>query len=165
MGLITPDYGLLFWMLLSFGIVLYILKKFAWKPILQGIKHREEQIAKSLREADRAREEIAKLQAQNLEMSNLARQERDSIMLEAKSFKERMVKEASEKAQEETKKYLEQARLTIAQEKETAMAELKASALELSLKLSEIILRREIKDKDNYEKHAKSLLNEIATKN
>jgi F-type H+-transporting ATPase subunit b len=165
MGLITPDYGLLFWMLLSFGLVLYILKKFAWKPILQGIKHREEQIAKSLREADRAREEIAKLQAQNLEMANLARQERDAIMLEAKSFKERMVKEATEKAQEETKKYLEQARLTIAQERETAKAELKASSLELSLKLSEIILRREIKDKDNYEKHAKSLLDEIATKN
>lgn len=165
MGLITPDYGLLFWMLLSFGLVLYILKKFAWKPILQGIKHREEQIAKSLREADRAREEIAKLQAQNLEMANLARQERDAIMLEAKSFKERMIKEASEKAQEETKKYLEQARLTIAQERESAKAELKASSLELSLKLSEIILRREIKDKDNYEKHAKLLLEEIATKN
>jgi F-type H+-transporting ATPase subunit b len=165
MGLITPDYGLLFWMLLSFGIVLYILKKFAWKPILQGIKHREEQITKSLREADRAREEIAKLQAQNLEMANIARQERDAIMLEAKSFKERMVKEATEKAQEEAKRFLEQARLTIVQEKDAAKAELKASALELSLKLSEIILRREIKDKESYEQHAESLLNEIASKN
>lgn len=165
MGLITPEYGLLIWMLISFGAVILILKKFAWKPILQGIKHREEQIAKSLREADNARNEMTKILEQNTEMANIARQERDSIMLEAKVFRERMVKEATDKAQVDAKKFLEQARLTIIHEKDAAQAELRAYASTLAIQMAEIILRKELSNKQNYEEQIRSIINEMTTKN
>jgi len=90
MGLITPDYGLLFWMLISFGILLYILKKFAWKPILQGIRSREEKISKSLREAEQARNEVSKLEVRNLELVQKAKADRDAILLETKKANEKM---------------------------------------------------------------------------
>jgi F-type H+-transporting ATPase subunit b len=165
MGLITPDYGLLVWMLISFGIVIWLLKKFAWKPILQGLKHREEQIAKSLREANSARNEMVKLHEQNAEMANLARQERDAIMLEAKVFRERMVKEATDKAQVDAKKFLEQARLTIIHEKEVAQTELKAYASTLAIQMAEIILRKELSNKQGYEEQIRCIINEMTTKN
>lgn len=165
MGLITPDYGLLIWMLISFGTVIWLLKKFAWKPILQGLKHREEQIAKSLREADSARNEMVKLHEQNAEMANLARQERDAIMLEAKVFSERMVKEATDKAQVDAKKFLEQARQTIIREKEVAQSELKTYASTLAIQMAEIILRKELSNKQGYEEQIRSIINEMTTKN
>lgn len=165
MGLITPDYGLLIWMLISFGTVIWLLKKFAWKPILQGLKHREEQIAKSLREADSARNEMVKLHEQNAEMANLARQERDAIMLEAKVFRERMVKEATDKAQVDAKKFLEQARQTIIREKEVAQSELKTYASTLAIQMAEIILRKELSNKQGYEEQIRSIINEMTTKN
>lgn len=165
MGLITPDYGLLIWMLISFGTVILILKKFAWKPILQGIKHREEQIAKSLREADNARNEMTKLLEQNAEMAKLARQERDEIMLEAKIFRERMVKEASDKAQVDAKKFLEQARQSIIHEKEAAQVELRTYASTLAIQMAEIILRKELGNKQGYEEQIRSIINEMTSKN
>ncbi len=165
MGLITPDYGLLFWMLLSFGIVLYILRKFAWKPILQGIKNREEQISRSLREAEKAREEITKLQGLNAEMAAKARLERDAIMLEAKQLKDRMIKEATEKAQEETKKYLEQARITINREREVAQSEIKSYASSIALQVAEMIIRKEIANKQQYDDQIKMIIDEMATNN
>ena len=89
MGLVTPDYGLLFWMLLSFSIVLYILKKFAWKPILQGLKSREESISRALKQAEDAKAEIAKIHELNLELAEKARIEREKDFQEAKIFRDK----------------------------------------------------------------------------
>lgn len=165
MGLITPDYGLLFWMLLSFGIVLLILRKFAWKPILQGIKNREEQIAKSLREAEKAREEISRLQYQNAALAENARRERDAIMLEATQYKDKMIREASEKAQEEAKKFLEQARATINREREIAQSEIKSYVASIAFQIAETILRKELSDKRQLEAQVNAIIDELASKN
>lgn len=165
MGLITPDYGLLFWMMLSFGILLYILKKFAWKPILHGIKNREEQISRSLREAEMAREEIAKLQVQIDDMAKKAQAEREVIMQEAKKIKERMIEEAAEKAQQEAQKLIAQARDTIKREKDAAQAELKNYTSRIVLQVAEIILRRELEDKGKHEEQVNLLIKELSSKN
>ena len=94
MDLITPDIGLLAWMLLSFSIVLLILKKFAWKPILSALKEREEFIENSLTEARRAKEEMALLKHQNEDLMKDAQVERENIMKEARDMKNQIVADA-----------------------------------------------------------------------
>ena len=165
MGLITPDYGLLFWMLVSFGILVFLLKKFAWKPILHGIKSREEQIAKSLREAETARSEISKLQVKIDEMALKAQAERDVIMQEAKKIKEKMIEEASIKAQEEAQKFISQAKETIRREKEAAKLELKVMSSKIVLQVAEQILRKELENSDKHEEQVNKLLSEISSQN
>jgi F-type H+-transporting ATPase subunit b len=165
MGLITPDYGLLFWMLLSFSILLFILKKFAWKPILQGIKNREEQISKSLREAEMARNEIAKLQVQIDEMAKKAQLEREQMMQDARKLKEKMIEEAGVKAQEEAQKLMAQARESIRREKEAAQAELKAYTSKIVLQVAELILRKELDEKGKHEEQVNALIKELSSLN
>lgn len=165
MGLITPDYGLLFWMLLSFSILLLILKKFAWKPILQGIKNREEQISKSLREAEMARNEIVKLQVQIDELAKKALAEREQMMQEARKLKEKMIEEAGVKAQEEAQKLVAQARETIKREREAAQIELKAYASKIVLQVTELILRKELEDKGKHEEQVNALIKELSSMN
>jgi F-type H+-transporting ATPase subunit b len=165
MGLITPDYGLLFWMLLSFGILMYVLKKFAWKPILQSIKGREDHIAKSLRDAEYARNEVAQLQERQTEVVAKAQAERDEILAQANKNKERIIEEATLKAQQEAKKILDQARDTLSREKETAQAELKAYASKIVMQATEKILRSELKDKQRFEDQVNMIIQEISTQN
>jgi F-type H+-transporting ATPase subunit b len=165
MGLITPDYGLLFWMLLSFGILLYILKKFAWKPILHGIKSREEQISRSLREAELARNETTKLQVQIDELAKKAQADREQIMQEARKLKEKMIEEAGIKAQEEAQKYMTQAREAIKRERDVAQAEMKAYTSKLVLQVAELILRKELENKGKHEEQINALINEISSMN
>ncbi len=165
MGLITPDYGLLFWMLLSFSILLYILKKFAWKPILGGIKNREELVSRALHSAELARNEVAQLEERNAKLIEKVQLERDAIIQEARKQKERILEEATLKAQQEAQKYLEQAREAIKREKEIAQLELKAYASDLVVKATERILRKELEDKKNYETQINNIIEELTTKN
>src|SRR4030043_2367454 len=94
MKLVTPDIGLLFWMLLMFGIVLFVLTKFAWKPILGALKDRQRSIEESLRSADKAKREMEKLQADNEKILMEARRERDLIIKEAKEIKSGIIDDA-----------------------------------------------------------------------
>ncbi len=165
MGLITPDYGLLFWMLVSFSILLVILRKFAWKPILQGIRNREEKIAKALRDADYARNEIAKLEERNDELIAKAQATRDSILAEAKKTKERIIEEARVKSQEETQKFLNQAQEQIKREQEIAKLEFKSYATQLVIQISEKIIRQELHDKAKYEEQINSIIQELSSQN
>lgn len=165
MGLITPDYGLVFWMLVSFGILIFILKKYAWKPILTGIKNREEQITKSLHEADLAREQIGKLHLQIEELSQKAKAERDAMMQEALTLKEKMIEEASLKAKEEAQKLLAEARETIKRDKESAQNELRSYTSKIAIQIAESILRHELDNKAMHERQIQDLLNEISSKN
>ncbi|MFO8021872.1 MAG: F0F1 ATP synthase subunit B [Perlabentimonas sp.] len=165
MGLITPDYGLLFWMLVSFSILLVILRKFAWKPIMQGIRNREEKIAKALRDADYARNEIAKLEERNDELIAKAQATRDSILAEAKKTKERIIEEARVKSQEETQKFLNQAQEQIKREQEIAKLEFKSYATQLVIQISEKIIRQELHDKAKYEEQINSIIQELSSQN
>jgi len=165
MGLITPDYGLVVWMLISFGLVLFVLKKFAWKPIMEGLKSREETISKSLRQAEEARNEIKKLQAYNEELAEKARVERELALKEAKSLRDKILEEAKIQAQVEAQKIIDKSKQLITQEKENAQKELTHIASKLALEITEKVLRKQFEDKDKQIEYFKQLLTDISSKN
>jgi F-type H+-transporting ATPase subunit b len=165
MGIITPDYGLLFWMLLSFSILLFILKKFAWKPILQSIKSREELIAKSLRDAEYARNEVAKLEERNAELLAKANAERDAVLAQANLAKDKILADAQLRAQAQTQKTIEQANETIRREREVAQLEVRAYATQIIIQATERILRKELKDVDSSEAQINSIIKDLTSKN
>lgn len=162
MGLVTPDYGLLFWTMLSFSILLFILRKFAWKPILLGLKSREEFIAKALKQADEARAELTRIQESNRVLAEKARLERERDFQEAKAFREKLIEEAKEEARAESQKMIEKAREIVKQEKEAAKKELYVAVASLALELSEKILRKQFSDKDKQTDYINVLLNEMS---
>jgi len=146
MGLVTPDYGLLFWMVLTFLIVLFILKKFAWGPILSSLKEREESIEEALASAQKAREEMDKLQADNEKILAEAREERNKMLKEAKELQQKMIDEAKQKAAQEADKMIEAARRAIENEKESAIGEMKENIASLSVLIAEKILKQQLSD-------------------
>ncbi len=162
MGLVTPDYGLLFWTMLSFSILLFILRKFAWKPILLGLKSREESIAKALKQADEARAELTRIQESNRVLAEKARLERERDFQEAKAFREKLIEEAKEEARAESQKMIEKAREIIKQEKEAAKKELYVTVASLALELSEKILRKQFTDKEKQTDYINELLKEMS---
>jgi len=165
MGLITPDYGLVVWMLISFGLVLMVLKKFAWIPIMQGLKSREETISKSLRQAEEARDEIKRLHSYNEELAEKARVERELALKEAKSLRDKIVEEAKVQAQAEAQKIIDKSKQLILQEKENALKELSQIASHLALEITEKVLRKQFENKDKQIEYFKELLAEISSKN
>jgi F-type H+-transporting ATPase subunit b len=161
MDLITPDIGLLAWMLLSFSIVLLILKKFAWKPILGALKEREEFIENSLTEARRAKEEMALLKHQNEDLMKDAQVERENIMKEARDMKNQIIADAKEKAKETGDKLIQQAREEIQSEKKAAVSEIKGQVASLSIEIAERILKTELAEDKKQKVLADNLLDEI----
>ncbi len=146
MELITPGIGLLFWMFVMFGIVLLILKKFAWKPILKALSDRETSIRDALLSADTAKKEMEKLKADNEVIMAEARAEREKIVQEAKQIREKLISEAKNEANEEAKKILKSARKDIENEKVTAISEVKNKVAELSIEIAEKILKEKLAD-------------------
>jgi F-type H+-transporting ATPase subunit b len=161
MGLVTPNPGTLIWMVIIFGIVLFILKKFAWKPILNALKDREESIANALNSADKAREEVAGLRADNEKIIREARREKEGILKEAKEIKDKIVAEAKEKANVETQKSIEYARQQIQSEKTAAINEIKNQVADLSVKIAEKLIQKELANKGDQEKMVNGLLDDL----
>lgn len=161
MELVTPDIGTVFWMLLMFIIVLVILKKFAWKPILNALEKREKSIEESLRSADRAREEMEKIKADNEEILAVARMERDGMLKETKQISVEILKQAREKAGEETKRLMELAKEQIQNEKASAIDEIRKQIAELSVDIAEKILREKLKDDKQQRKLIEKLMQDI----
>ncbi len=162
MGLVTPDFGLLFWMLVSFLILLYILRKFAWKPLLKMLQDREDEISKSLNSAQEAKEKMEKLNAENEEILKQARSEREAMLREAKATKDKIVAEAQEAAKVEADKIIAAARAEIAAEKDAAMSELSDKVAELSVDIAEKILRRELDSSTKQSEYVQSLVKNIS---
>ncbi len=146
MRLVTPDIGTIFWMLLMFIIVLTILKKFAWKPILNALRNRENSIEESLRSAEKAKKEMEKLQADNQKIMAEARKERDKMLKETKKTSEMILNEAKNKAGEESKKIIQSARVQIENEKDAAIAEIRNQVADLSVEIAEKILQEKLKN-------------------
>ena len=140
-SLVEPSFGLIFWMTLSFLAVLFILAKFAWKPILNGLKEREASIADSLNEAKKAREEIAAMNARNEDLMREARAERELMLKEARDIRDREISEAKAKAKAEADALLGRAREDIRNEKNAAIAEMKNEVAQLSILVAERILK------------------------
>jgi len=161
MELVSPDIGTIFWMLLMFIIVLVILKKFAWKPILNALEKREKSIEDSLRSAELAKEEMEKMKADNKLVMAQARKERDEMLKETKQASEKLLNEARGKASEEAKKIIESARQQIRHEKTVAISEIRDQVAELSVDIAEKVLREKLKSSKEQQELMDKLLDEI----
>ena len=150
--LINPGIGTFVWMLVSFGILAFILIKFGWPMILKALKKREEAIARSLNEAAVAREEMKTLVAHNEELLRQAKMERDEMLRNARMASDEIVEKARAKASEEADRIVEAARENIEYEKLKAMHELKNQIANLSIEIAEKLIRAELSDKPKADK-------------
>lgn len=148
MDLLLPDLGLFVWTLIAFLIVLWILAKKAWGPIVNALKTREQSIQDALDEANKAREEINNLKAENDKLIKEAKQERDQILKEARETKEQMISDAKSEAQKEAQKIKDQAHKDIEKERAQAFEELKNQVADISVDIASKILQEELQ-KDN----------------
>ncbi len=148
MELVTPGFGLLFWMLLSFTTVFVLLKKFAWTPILTMITEREQTIENALSSAERAKEEMAALTATNQNLLQEARNERDKMLKEALATKDSIINEARSKASEEAARIIAKGREEIQNDKNAAIVELKNQVGKLSIEIAEKILKKQLDNQD-----------------
>jgi F-type H+-transporting ATPase subunit b len=161
MALITPGIGLIFWMLISFSIVLFILKKYAWKPILESLKDRESSIANALSQAEKARQAMAELKADNETILKEAREEQSRILAEAREIRDKIVAEAKDKAQEEADKLVSVARENIENEKMAAMTEIKNHIATLSIDIAEKILKSQLAEDAKQKELVNTLLEDV----
>ncbi|MFN5772899.1 F0F1 ATP synthase subunit B, partial [Flavobacterium sp.] len=138
------EFGLFFWQVLIFVGLILLLKKFAWKPILDAVNEREEGIKNALQSAEQARQEMANLKSDNEKLLADARAERDTLLKEAREIKEKMINDAKADAQAQGEKMIAQAKAAIEGEKNAAMAELKSQVSALSLEIAEKLLRDEL---------------------
>lgn len=161
MDLILPDFGLLVWTGLVFCLLLFLLAKFAWKPILSAVNEREGKISEALALAEKTKAEMQALKAENDQILKTARAERDAILKEAKEAANGMVEEAKNKAKDEAAKIVEAARQNISSEKAAAMADLKNHVASLSLEIAEKVIRQELTADDKQKALADKLATEI----
>ncbi|MBF8148977.1 F0F1 ATP synthase subunit B [Winogradskyella sp. F6397] len=160
MDIIKPELGLVFWSLVTFIILLIVLRKFAWKPILGAVEEREEGIKTALASAESARREMENLKADNERILQEARNERESMLKEAREMKNKMIADAKEEAQAQADKMITQAQEAIVTEKKVAMAELKSHVAGLSLDIAEKVVRNELSNKDKQLELVESMLGE-----
>jgi F-type H+-transporting ATPase subunit b len=161
MELVTPGIGLIFWMTLSFLILVLILKKYAWKPILKMLKERETRIDEALHEADKAREEMKSLKASNEQLLKEAKEERDAMLRSAREVKDKIIEEARVTAGEEASRIVESAKQSIHYEKMQALVELKNQIAILSIEIAEKLVQDELSKDQKQEKLVEKLINEI----
>ena len=162
MELIKPGIGLIFWMTISFLVVLFILGKYAWPMILKALKEREESIANALNSARMAKEEMAALNADNEKLIMQARAERDLLLKEARDTRDSIVAEARNKAQAEANKIMAQTRDTINTEKMSALTELKTQVAAMSIEIAEKILRHELSNDEKQKNLMENLIKDIS---
>ncbi len=160
MDLVTPDVGLLFWTFISFAVLFFLLKKFAWKPIVGTVNDREQSIREALASAEKAKLEMENLTADNERILKEARAERETLLKEAREIKNKMIADAKEEAQTQASKMIEQAQVAIASEKQAAIAELKNQVAELSVDIAEKVVRQELSNKDKQLKLVEDMLGE-----
>lgn len=154
------SFGLFFWQIILFGLLLFLLKKFAWKPILDALNDREEGIQNALDEADRARQEMAELKSSNDQILKEARAERDALLKDARKIKDQMITEAKDEATLQANKIIEQAKTTINQEKISAIDELKNKVAEWSVEIAEKVIKEELSDKNKQVKLIEKMLDD-----
>jgi F-type H+-transporting ATPase subunit b len=161
MSLLIPDSGLLFWMILSFGIVFFILAKFGFPVIVKMVEDRKLYIDESLQVAKQAHVELAKVKADGEVIVDNARREQVKILAEAAQTRDLMVKDAKDKAQVEAVKLIEEARKQILIEKEDAIRDIRSLVAELSVGIAEKVLREKLEKKGEQMDMINRLLDEI----
>ena len=161
-NILAPDIGLMFWTLLIFLILLFLLRKFAWKPIVTALKEREESIEKALNEARTAREEIENLKLENDKILTQAKLDRDAMLRQAKELGDSIVNQAKENAHKEGKQILAETRELVKKEKEQAMLELKNEIGDLVIKTASKVIRQELTSTDQQKKIIEESLKDLS---
>ncbi len=158
MDLVTPDVGLLFWTFISFAVLFFLLKKFAWKPIVGTVNDREKSIKEALASAEAAKLEMQNLTADNERILQEARVEREAMMKDAREIKAKMITDARDEAKESADKMIVQAQAAIESEKKAAVAELKSQVASLSIEIAEKVMKSELSDTDKQLKLVEDML-------
>ncbi len=161
MKLLTPEFGLLIWTLVAFLVVFFILAKFAWPPIMKGLRDRENSIADSLATAEKVRAEMTQMKAENEALLATAREERAQLLKEARETKDKIINEAKEQSKIEANKIITEAQAAINAQKMAALTDVKNQVGKLVLETTEKVLRREFANKQIQEQHIQSMVNEI----
>jgi F-type H+-transporting ATPase subunit b len=161
MDLLTPELGLFVWTLVAFLAVFFILRKFAWKPILKMLSERETGIAESIAAAERVKKEMSLMQSENEKLMQQAREERSLMLKEAKEAKDRIVNEAKEQAKTEANKIIADAQQQIQQQKMAALTEVKNEIGNLAVEVAEKILRKQLATAESQNDYAKMLAEDI----
>ena len=156
--------GLFFWMAILFLALLTLLRKFAWKPILDSVSQREEGIKDALASAEEAKKEMQNLQANNEKLLKDARAERDAMMKEAREIKDKMIADAKEEAKDVAAKLIQNAQASVEQEKQAALSELKHQVAELSIGIAETVVKKELSAKKDQLKLVEDLLSDVTLK-
>ncbi len=161
MDLLTPEFGLFFWTLLAFLTVFFILRKFAWKPILNMLGEREQGIADSIATAERVRNEMSQLKSENEKLLAQAREERTLMLKEAKDAKDKIINDAKEQAKTEANKIIIDAQQQIQQQKMAALTEVKNEIGNLAVEVAGKILRKQLSAADGQEMYMKMIADDI----
>lgn len=161
MNLVKPEFGLIFWMTVTFLIVFFLMRKFAWGPILKMIQEREESIESALNSAQKAKEEMAELQNNNEKLIAEARLEKDKMLKEAREIKDTMISDAKDAAQKEALRIMADARNTIQNEKMAAINELKNQVALMSVDIAEKIIRKDLSKDESQKTLVASLINDV----
>ncbi len=155
--LVLPDIGLVFWNTIAFVVLLVVLGKFAWKPMLKAIADRENGIEEALLRADKMKAEIAAMQNENEALLAKAREERAGLLKDAKETADKMVSEAKDKAKLEYERIINDAQLAITQQKNAALIDVKNQVGNLVVEVSEKVLRKELSNKAEQESYIKQI--------
>lgn len=155
------SFGLFIWQVVIFVGLIFLLKKFAWKPILDAVNEREEGIKNALESAENAKKEMQELQADNQRILQEARLERDAMLKEAREMKDKIVADAKTEAQAQGQKMIDQAKAAIESEKNAAMNELKLQVSTISLSIAEKVLKDELSNKEAQAKLVEKMLGEV----
>ncbi|MCF6347776.1 MAG: F0F1 ATP synthase subunit B [Flavobacteriaceae bacterium] len=155
------SFGLFIWQTLLFIALIFLLRKYAWGPILNAVNEREEGIKNALAEADKARQEIQDINADNERILNEARAERDTMLKEARDMKTNLIDEAKDEAKTQANKLMEQAKAAIQSEKLSAIADIKSQVANLSIDIAEKVVKDELSDKNKQLKLVEQLLGEV----
>ena len=159
--LLKPELGLWLWTLLAFLVVLFILKKYAWTPIINSLNEREKSIAESIEIAERVKAEMAQLQSENENLLAKAREERSEMLREAKVTKDKIIHDAKEQAKVEASKIINEAQQAIQTQKMAAITDVKNQIGKMVIEVSEKILKRELEKKEAQEIYIKELVKEV----
>lgn len=160
-SLTTPAVGTLFWSVVIFGLFFILLARFAWKPILAAVKARDEMIRSSLESAEKAREDMLKMQSDNEAILRKAREERENILKEAREVRDKLIGEAKGKATEEAEKLIEKAREGIESEKRKALSEIKEQVANLSVEIASKLIGERLNNTGEQDKLIDKYLKEI----
>lgn len=163
MQLLTPAFGLIFWTLIAFLAAFFILKKFAWPAIINGLNEREKTIADSLATAERVKQEMAQLKSENEELLAQAREERAQMLKEAKETKDKIIGEAKEQAKVEANKIIVDANNAIQNQKMAALTDVKNQIGNMVVEVAEKVIRRELAKGNDQEIYIRKLADDLTT--